>query len=37
MRYELTRYAPRLAFDGEQTDALDYVIEQNYGNWLIME
>lgn len=37
MQYELTRYAPRLAFDGEQTDALDYVIEQNYGNWLIME
>ena len=36
MQYELIRYSPRLAFCGEQTDALDYVSEKNYGNWLIM-
>ncbi len=37
MQYDLTRYAPRLALDGEQTDALDYVIAKGYNNWLIME
>lgn len=36
MQYELTRYSPRLALSGEQIEALDYVIEHNYGNWLIM-
>ena len=37
MQYDLIRYSPRLALDGEQTDALDYVIARGYHNWLIME
>ncbi len=37
MQYDLIRYSPRLALDGEQTDALDFVIAQGYGNWVIME
>ncbi len=37
MQYDLTRYSPRLALDGEQIDALDYVIAKGYGNWVIME
>ena len=37
MQYDLTRYSPRLALDGEQTDALDYVIAKGYGNWVVME
>lgn len=37
MQYDLIRYSPRLALDGTQTDALDYVIAKGYGNWVIME
>ncbi len=37
MQYELIRYSPRLALDSTQTDALDYVIAQGYGNWVVME
>ena len=37
MQYDLTRYSPRIALDGGQTDALDYVIAKGYGNWVIME
>ena len=37
MQYDLTRYSPRIALDGDQTDALDYVIAKGYGNWVIME
>lgn len=36
MQYDLIRYAPRLALDGTQTDALDFVIAKGYGNWVIM-
>ncbi|MBQ7379056.1 MAG: hypothetical protein IJW70_05180 [Clostridia bacterium] len=36
MRYDLTRYSPRLALGGDQTEALDYIIERDYENWLIM-
>jgi hypothetical protein len=37
MQYDLIRYSPRLALDGEQTDTLDYVISKGYQNWVIME
>ena len=37
MQYDLIRYSPRLALDGTQTDALDYVISKGYGNWVVME
>jgi hypothetical protein len=37
MQYDLIRYSPRLALDGTQTDALDYVISKGYQNWEIME
>ncbi|MBO5758106.1 MAG: hypothetical protein J6S28_10445 [Clostridia bacterium] len=37
MQYDLIRYSPRLALDGTQTDALDYVISKGYQNWVIME
>ncbi len=37
MQYDLVRYSPRLAFDEQQTDALDYIIAKGYGNWVIME
>ena len=37
MQYDLIRYSPRLALDGAQTDALDYVISKGYQNWVIME